>query len=64
MGIFGFQEMQEEHGLSDEDIGELPMPYTARYVLEHYLSKGRREKKLYAGVADADGVRFLELTEF
>lgn len=49
---------------SFEELSTLPMPYTARYVLEHYLSKGRREKKLYAGVADADGVRFLELTEF
>lgn len=31
------------------------MPYTARYVLEHYLSEGRKGNKLYAGVAAPDG---------
>lgn len=64
MGTFGFQEMQEEHGLSDEDIGELPMPHSARFAMENYFAEGRKNEKLYVGVADADGVRFLELTEF
>ncbi|MGF7143575.1 8-oxo-dGTP diphosphatase [Anaerotaenia torta] len=40
------------------------MPYTARGVLEHYLSLGRHDRKLYAGAAQKNGVIFHELQEF
>lgn len=39
----------------------LPMPFTAKYVLEHYRESGRFSRKQYVGVTDEDGVTFLEL---
>jgi 8-oxo-dGTP diphosphatase len=45
-------------------IGALEMPYTAKYVMEHYCSKGQFTDKLYAGVATENGVDFIELQEF
>ena len=46
------------------EIGALEMPYTAKYVMEHYCSKGQFTDKLYAGVATENGVDFIELQEF
>lgn len=40
------------------------MPVTAKECLKHYLSKGKNDNKLYAGVATKDGVRFIELSDF
>lgn len=40
------------------------MPYTAGYVVKHYLETGRQEETLYCGVADKQGVRFAALEEF
>lgn len=40
------------------------MPYTAKYVMEHYLSVGRDTKTIYGGIASAGGVEFMELEEF
>lgn len=47
-----------------EDVLKQEMPYTARYVVEHYLEYGIRNRILYAGIAKAEGVRFLPLEEF
>ena len=49
---------------SFEDTEELEMPFTAKYVVKHYLSTGRFDEKLYAGVTNETGVEFLELSEF
>ena len=46
------------------EIKELEMPYTAKYVMNHYCSIGQFSDKTYAGVANENGVSFLELTEF
>ena len=46
------------------EIGALEMPYTAKYVMEHYCSKGQFTDKLYAGVATENGVDLIELQEF
>lgn len=46
------------------DINTLEMPYTAKYVMEHYCSTGRFSDKLYTGVANENGVVFIELSEF
>ncbi len=43
---------------------EREMPFTAKGVLEHYLSKGRYDSKLYAGTTVKEGVLFHELQEF
>lgn len=40
------------------------MPYTARFVVEHYLGHARYDQVLYAGIAGSDGVEFRPLTEF
>lgn len=40
------------------------MPFTAKECLKHYLSKGKEDNKLYAGVTTELGVKFIELEEF
>jgi 8-oxo-dGTP diphosphatase len=40
------------------------MPFTARECLRHYLSSGKDNDKLYAGVATDSGINFVELNEF
>jgi len=49
---------------SVKDIHALEMPYTAKYVMEHYCKIGRFSDKLYTGVANENGVEFIELPEF
>lgn len=44
-----------------DQIGGLEMPFTARFVLEHYLATGRRTAALYGGVADGEKVVFVEM---
>ncbi len=46
------------------EISDLKMPYTARYVIDHYISTGQYNEKLYAGIANAREVSFFELEEF
>ncbi|HEX2945461.1 MAG TPA: NUDIX domain-containing protein [Clostridia bacterium] len=43
---------------------ERDMPYTAKEVLKHYLSIGRNDNNIYAGVATEKQVVFTELNEF
>ncbi len=45
------------------EISELQMPYSAKYMIEHYLKTGRQNDKVYVGVADGVGVVFTELAE-
>ena len=47
-----------------KEIGALEMPYTAKYVMEHYCAKGQYSDKIYAGVTNENGVEFIELPEF
>ena len=47
-----------------EEIGNLNMPYSARYMIDHYLATGRFTDELYVGVADGEAVRFTELPEY
>lgn len=44
-----------------EEISGLEMPFTAGFVLEHYLTVGRRTATLYGGVADGEKVVFVEM---
>lgn len=41
----------------------LEMPFTAKYVLAHYLHEGQQTDRLYVGIADGDGVPFWPLPE-
>ncbi len=45
------------------EITRLEMPFTAKYVVEHYYSVGCLTDKLYVGVATNECVEFLELSE-
>jgi 8-oxo-dGTP diphosphatase len=64
--------MEEELGLTEKDIKgfsieevrKLEMPYTAKYVMEHYLEKGRYTAEMYVGVANGEKVEFVHFPEF
>lgn len=47
-----------------QDILEREMPFTAKYVLRHYLTEGMNTTSIYGGIAAETGVRFMELKEF
>lgn len=49
---------------SVQEISDLEMPYTAKYVLSHYCETGRFTDKLYTGVTNETGVDFIELPEY
>lgn len=46
------------------EISELQMPYSAKYMIDHYLATGRQNDKVYVGVAEGAGVVFTELAEY
>ena len=52
----------EWHDLTALDA--LPMPVTARHVVEHYLAVGRYDDKLYGGITTAEGPVFAEMSDF
>lgn len=45
------------------DTHSLEMPFTAKFVMEHFCAIGRYTDKLYAGIGNPDKVEFLELLE-
>lgn len=45
------------------EIHALEMPFTAKYVIEHYCSTGRFTDVLYTGVTNSEGVEFVEMPE-
>lgn len=45
-------------------LGGLPMPVTARHVVDHYIAVGRYDDKLYGGITTADGPVFAEMNDF
>lgn len=51
---------------SINDLLEEPpnMPFSAQYVIAHYVRYGKDNEKLYAGIAAQDGVEFTEMEEF
>lgn len=46
-----------------QELGELEMPYSAKYMLEHYVKIGRETSALYVGTANRQGMSFCELQE-
>ena len=46
---------------SIDDIADLPMPFTARYMIDHYIRTGQFDDALYGGIANEDGVFFKKL---
>lgn len=47
-----------------DEVAELEMSYSAKYMMRHYLSVGRQNDKIYVGIADGSEVIFTELPEF
>jgi 8-oxo-dGTP diphosphatase len=45
-------------------LGALDMPFTTRYVVDHFLKIGRYTELLYGGIATENGISFTELREF
>lgn len=64
----GFDPVESNEGhlqwFTLDELAALPMPVTARQVLEHYVAEGRRTQLLYGGVSTADGAVFTPLEEF
>lgn len=50
--------------VTKEDALELEMPFTARYVVEHFLQEGIHTGEVYVGVAAEQGISFVEMQEF
>ena len=46
-----------------DEIGNLEMPLTAKYMMEHYCKEGRFTDKVYVGVTYLDRIEFNELVE-
>lgn len=70
-----FAELKDGAAVNDSNEGRLewhdmnaldglPMPVTARHVVEHYLAVGRYDDKLYGGVTTAEGPVFAAMTDF
>ncbi len=45
------------------ELASLPMPFTAKYVVAHYLEIGRQNDTMYVGVANEEDVVFTEFHE-
>ena len=46
------------------ELHEMEMPYTAKFVIEHYLKKGKYTVEMYVGVADGNKVEFIQFPAF
>lgn len=48
-----------------DEIKNLDMPHTAKFVIEHYINNNEKNSEdLYGGIAVEDGVSFTKLKEF
>lgn len=52
------------HWFSPDEISALEMPVTAKHMVEHYLSTGRYDDRLYCGVTTKEGTTFTVMEEF
>lgn len=46
------------------ELSSLEMPFTSKYVIQHYLEVGCKTDMIYGGIADGERVVFIEMTEF
>ena len=47
-----------------DEVLKKDMPFTAKGMLEHYMSTGRFDDKFSGGITTEEGVTFIEMTEF
>lgn len=64
----GFDPRQSNEGRLEwftlEELPGLPMPHTARQVLQHYVEEGRHTDLLYGAISMAEGAVFTPMREF
>lgn len=47
-----------------DEVNDLKMPFTAEYVMKHYVSIGQFNNLIYGGIATDSSVLFSELSDF
>ena len=47
-----------------DEVNDLKMPFTAEYVMKHYVSIGQYNNLIYGGIATVSSVLFSELSDF
>ena len=47
-----------------KELSSVEMPFTSRFVLDHYIKEGIKSDSMYGGVADGERVVFTNLPEF
>lgn len=47
-----------------KNISSLDMPYSAKFVIDHFLKVGRNTTRLYGGIATDSGIDFIEMQDF
>ena len=47
-----------------DELKELQMPFSAKYVIGHYLREGKNNDMVYGGIGDGERVIFTEMPEF
>ena len=62
------EEIVSNEGISKwfplSELTSLEMPFTSKYVIEHYLNTGHKTDMIYVGVADGAKVIFTGMPEF
>lgn len=60
-------ELQSDEGMlkwfHHDEIKDLEMSFSAKYVMEHYLEVGRFNQVLYGGIANGEKMVFTEMPE-
>ena len=44
-----------------DEISALPMPFTAKHAMEHYVTTGQFNDRLYGGIGNDSGMTFIAL---
>ena len=47
-----------------EELKTIDMPVSAKHMILHYLARGRFDDRLYAGITEEDGTKFVQMQEF
>ena len=62
------RELQSNEGILKwvpfEKVPELEMPVSAKHMILHYIKEGRFTDKLYGGITEETGTRFVEMKAF
>ena len=66
--LIGERELESSEGILQwipyDDFEDLNMPVSAKHMILHYLEIGRFDDKLYAGITEKCGTRFVPMEDF